>query len=592
MNAWDIIDGQQRLTTLQLVLTAFKDVVKATGETKFDRDLERLTRNDGVKKVQEEGYKVWPTNADRSSFQVVMEAGGLGAVAQRFPGIRGRHKRETPRIAEAYAYFHRVLHRFVSGEADGEDTSRQVERIDALFETFRRHLHIVNIELEQDDDPQVIFESLNGRSIPLLPSDLIRNFVFLKADREGLGLDALYNDYWRLYDQDSQAGDDPDKAWWKVEERQGRLKRPRLDLFLFHYLQYRLGREVNIGHLFQEFRNWWDGSAALKTQASLAEMRRNAQSFATWVAPADTGRVSEFARWLNVLDTSTVYPLLFHILVEAADKMPPSERDGILDDLESYLIRRSVCGLTNKQYNRFFISLLRNLQVEPVLSRDAVRRHLMTGDGPSVRWPSDEEFGRAFLHRPAYSQMKGAVLNRLLLGLEHAMATRMHERIQVVDDLSVEHFMPQGWEKHWPLEDDSEENRERRERLLHSFGNLTLVTPEFNTSMSHREFAWKQKELKRITRMLLSRGFETVSAWDEDHILARGRDLFDVARRRWPHPESPTALAELSLEYKAEANWAVTQSDGDDVVDPPIDLDAAKQFFAKFAAARNSVEGA
>ena len=79
-------------------------------------------------------------------------------------------------------------------------------RMDALFETLRRYLHLVNIELEADDDPQVIFESLNGRGVPLLPSDLIRNFVFLKADRSGADLDALYGKYWRSYDERRQLG--------------------------------------------------------------------------------------------------------------------------------------------------------------------------------------------------------------------------------------------------------------------------------------------------------------------------------------------------------------------------------------------------
>jgi hypothetical protein len=77
MTAWEIIDGQQRLTTLQLVLTAFADVLRAFGEGRYDRDLQRLTRNEGVMKQLDERFKVWPTNSDRAAFQNVMEAGGV-----------------------------------------------------------------------------------------------------------------------------------------------------------------------------------------------------------------------------------------------------------------------------------------------------------------------------------------------------------------------------------------------------------------------------------------------------------------------------------------------------------------------------------
>jgi hypothetical protein len=304
-----------------------------------------------------------------------MEAKGVPELLRVYPGLRGHKKRETPRLAEAYAFFSHQFERFIAGTDDDDPIGTASDRTRALFETFRRYLHIVNIELEADDDPQVIFESLNGRGVPLLPSDLVRNFVFMRATRDRADLDNLYGRFWRQYDEWRKPTDEEDVPWWKQEERQGRLKRPRLDLFLFHYLQYRLQQEVSITHLFQEFRKWWNENVA-GSEAALAEMQRYAEAFAAWVDPDGSNRTADFARWLRALDTSTVYPLLFFVLVEANDALPPAERDGILDDVESYLVRRAVCGLTNKQYNRFFLMLLRNIRESRPLSRASVRTYL------------------------------------------------------------------------------------------------------------------------------------------------------------------------------------------------------------------------
>lgn len=582
MGAWDIIDGQQRLTTLQVVLTAFHDVVRSQGETAFDRDMQRITRNEGVMKdPATECFKVWPTNTDRSAFQTIMKAGSLNALMTAYPGLRGRQKRRTPRLAEAYAFFFRTIERFLAG-IDPTDEPVQTTRAQALFETFRRHLQIVNIELEADDDPQVIFESLNGRGVPLLPSDLVRNFVFMRAAKTSTEVDGLYNTYWRPYDDGGLAPSSDGEAWWKIEERQGRLKRPRLDLFIFHYLQYRLAQEVNIGHLFQEFRSWWDGLPGVTPDEALAEMQRYSKSFAGWLEPTDALPESRFARMLSALDTSTAYPLMFLLFVERAPGISAIDREGIAADLESYLVRRAVCGLTNKQYNRFFISLLTKLRTEQGISRDIFRKYLSQATGDSVRWPNDEEFGRAFVHRQAYRSLKRELVAAILRSLEGASLTSKHEKIQIDGKLSIEHVMPQEWEKYWPMPDESDEMQDRRERLLHSFGNLTLVTGEFNTSLSNKGFDRKQKELKRITRLLISRSIEAAPSWDEAAILSRGKDLFELARRWWPHSASSETFDKRNLELPPEASWNKGRDDDQLPPEPPLDLSAATSLLEAF----------
>lgn len=201
------------------------------------------------------------------------------------------------------------MERFLTGADDVAATPEA--RSDALFETFRRYLQVVNIELEPGDDRRS-FSNRSTVGVALLPSDLVRNLVFIRAASSApVDADTLYSNYWKQYDE-ARFGSSIDAGpWWKEEERQGRLKRPRPDLFLFYYVQYRTEQEVHIGHLFQEFRKWWELSGAKDPAHALAEMHRYADAFRRWFEPGGFDRVGEFSRWLSALDTATVYPRLF-----------------------------------------------------------------------------------------------------------------------------------------------------------------------------------------------------------------------------------------------------------------------------------------
>lgn len=544
----DIIDGQQRLTTLQVFMAALRDLATRTGDTKLAGGLSRVTENDCLMQNEHEEFKVWPTNADRAAFQAVMTARSAAEVMRRHPQrYSGRTAIPRERLAEAYLFFSGKIEAYCRVEAgDGESPSLSVERLTGLFQVLRRHLQLVVIELERDDDPQVIFETLNARGAPLLPSDLIRNFTFLQATRGGEEVDQLYRLYWQPYDEEpAEAGAETDDPFWKQPEQQGRLKRPRIDLFIFHYLTYQAERDINISHLFQEYREWWGRGRKTRSVAEeLGTLQAYSRIFHGFFLPDPDTRLGEFIRRLKVLDTTTVYPVLLFLLSEE-NGVPFGEVNGILTDLESFLVRRMICGLTTKNYNRLFLSLLKRLRAAERVDRALVREELLAGTGDAVRWPDDKEFAARFLTTPAYTQLKAHRVSMVLQAIERRLRTAKQEDVRIVSKLTVEHVLPQEYRlQDYPLPPETtpsseEERLEYRAAVLHTFGNLTLVTHPLNSALSNAPFSRKRQELGHSV-LRLNAYFRDLPSevWDERGIIQRSLDLLEHARTIWPHPSA------------------------------------------------------
>ena len=555
----EVIDGQQRLTTLQLLLAAFRDVVKGTQETRLHDDLTRLTENSGVRDSEIERFKVWPTNADRSDFEASLLAGSAADLAAKYPLQRRKYTRKfdpRPRLVETYLFFAGRISEFcsVTPEKAPENTMANAspaqptfsaDRAYALFEALKRHIQLVVIELEDDDDPQVIFETLNARGVPLLPSDLIRNFVFLRATQQNESPEELYNTLWKEYDERAAEADaGKNERFWKQMERQGRIKRTRLDLFMFYYVQYRSAQDFSIGHLFQAFRSWWESETKRSVAGELKELRRHSDVFAKVLVPDGDGRTALFAQRLQALDTSTVYPVLLLLLVGGKERVVPGDLDGIVTDLESYLVRRMVCNLGTNNYNRFFLAMLQKLHgsTDPI-SRATVQQMLLAPDGSAGEWPDDKKFAKAWLEKPLYETLKPLRCSMLLEAVDRAMRTSKQEAVTINGKLTVEHVLPQHWTPPaWPdppanAGNDDETAIERRERLLHSLGNLTLLTQELNSSVSNGPFSAKRPEIAKQSLLRLNTYFQDATTWDEAEIAMRGEKLLEYAKRVWPRPQ-------------------------------------------------------
>lgn len=532
--AHDVIDGQQRLTTFQILLTAFRDIALAIDDKQVATSLESWIRNaNPMADPDVEQFKLWPTSRDVQQFRLVSTAGSRAAVELAHPAVYKRKRLlPRPRMVEAYLFFHEAIDRWL--RVAGPE--KVVERARGLRRVFDRRLQLVSIELEQREDPQVIFETLNARGVPLLASDLLRNYIFQRADSPD-DAERLHEAHWSRFEiADNEALPDG-LRFWEIEERQGRLTRARLDLFVQHYLSMKRGSDILTARLFPEYKDWIENHAEFtNVESELRDFGAFADHFFALLRPSPTTLLGRFAIRLRAVDTSTVYPLVLALLGNPS--LQVGERDGILADIESFLVRRLVCGRPTKNYNRLFLQLLRDFGGKNDLTRAAFRSLLAAGTGEAVDWPDDHAFRSAWATVDAYRELKPARVEMILRAINEALVTAVNESITIHDKLTVEHVMPQDWEDHWPLPQglDPTQAAETRNDVVHDFGNLTLLTHPLNSSVSNGPATQKLSKIALQSALRLNTYFQSRTSWSESDIGARSDALFDVAVKVWPGP--------------------------------------------------------
>ena len=409
---------------------------------------------------------------------------------------------------------------------------------------FRSALQVVVIDLVKDDDAQVIFETLNARGEPLLPADLLRNFIFLRAARFGENQEALYEEYWRRFDDE----------FWRVEVRQGRLYRPRSDLYLQHYLASRRTVDIPIKHLFVEYKFWIDREKPFKTvREELATLAKQGDEFRRILEPKRDDVLFGLVTFLDRFDIRTTYPLLLHLLESG---LTEDQWYVVSQTLESYLLRRAVCDLTTKGYNRIFLTLTRSLRAGGT-SPESLRSHLAGLRGESSEWPDDNTFRDAWQTRHAYQTLQNPKVVHILERLNNTYLSVKSEDITIESPLTVEHILPQDWLDHWPLPDGSKgltvqalwestpdnaraEATKRRNAILQTFGNLTIISQPLNSSVKNKGWAEKKPALLSASLLPINQQLHSVETWDEGAIDERSRRLFERALKIWPSRDTAT----------------------------------------------------
>ncbi|MEZ5211347.1 DUF262 domain-containing protein [Gordonia sp. (in: high G+C Gram-positive bacteria)] len=509
----EVIDGQQRLTTLQILITALRDsYVVHDLSTRLGRTLTKKLENDvDYATTPEERYKLWPTNQDRAAFRQVLD--GVYRVSEppaRAVGIVG-----------AYRFFRMQIDLLIAPCRTPDDIATVLDR---LTEVLLEHLELVVIDLGEDDNAQVIFESLNARGTPLRASDLIKNALFRTLQsRRGTDVEALYTQYWQQFETE----------YWREEIRVGRLHRPRLDIFVGYFLTVLLRREILAHQLFPSARTYFAGDHARATEflMELARYGRTYEGLDTGSLASPVERAS--LTRLGIADTSTIRPPLLWLFANASG----AERERAVVLLESFLVRRSLCRLTPKNYNRLFLELLKELASGDGPVDVIVQDLLVRQTSESGLWPTDGQVTRSLTTLPMYRLIKGPRLQQLLLALDAGLTTDRTEPGHTHTKLSVDHLMPQSWESSWPItaSDDAEAEAARREEVLHTIGNLTLVTGKLNAALSNRAWHDKRADILRNSALSLNRALPEV--WDCAAIEARSNALAALSNVLWPRPD-------------------------------------------------------
>ena len=585
----EVIDGQQRLTTLQVLLMALRDSIASLNDVQLTQKLEGLTVNDKVAE-SEEAFKVWPTSAFQQELTGIATARSAIEVRRRFTAERiGRSRSYTrPLLVQAYLFFSQVIAAYLrgedyvepveSGDVDVLDdlifqlqqktvpetpTAQPIDlsRAELLIDVVTNHLQIIELRLESQDDAQIIFETLNARGAPLKAGDLVLNFVFLQAARRRISPEPLYQAYWKQFDEAIDPGavrskKHPESRFWRMEERQGRLTSVRLDLLLFHYAVLRRQSEFKFTHLYQVFREWWEKGPERDIAGELQQLAGAAANFRELIERNQQTRFGLFAHRLRVLDTTTVFPLVL-LLKEREGAMGPQVFETALADLESYLIRRAICRLTPKAYNRVFLSILQSVaKAAPEQAAAVMRRELLNLSGDTQNWPTDQDVEPKWLYEDAYLLLRAGRTQMILEGIELALDTNRQEARPVFGEgrmASVEHLWPQNGDlQAWAVgvynarPEVTPQDVARFRRAIQSFGNLTLLTQPLNSAVGngpwHRppesQAKGKRDEILRSSTLRLNQYFRDVGeVWDASTIEARAKVLFTHFKRVWPFPD-------------------------------------------------------
>ncbi|NOC84532.1 DUF262 domain-containing protein [Ruegeria sp. HKCCD6428] len=539
-----VIDGQQRLTTLQIFLSAFRDFCREVDCTEIAAEVEQSLFNKGMMANKDvDQFKVWPTKLDRQQFTDVISAGTREELLKRYPTTRRKYARKPdpkPRMVEAYFYFFDLLKDFFLGEEDTPPLAADFpisDRLEHCLQVLKSALLVVVIDLDRDDDPQVIFETLNARGQPLLPADLIRNYIFLRARRENLDTDDMYERHWSQFDSE----------FWREEIKQGRLNRPRSDIFIQHLLSSRQARDVPIKHLYVEYRHWSESiEASLPVADELKLLSAQGQNYRRLLEPEEDDPVAPLAQFIRTFEVSTLYPL---VLAFFEANPNDDEWKRLAATLESYIIRRAICDLTTKNYNKVFLGALRRLR-KTGFSADNLYEDLKAQTGESSLWPDDGRFREGWMRTQVYRPLGSRRLVHILGKLDGRYGSSKSEQLKFSEQPTVEHIMPQSWVKNWPLasgekgmdpielmlaDDDDQRAKETRHRsnFINRIGNLTILSQALNAAESN--LAWGEKRPKLLAHSLLPLNLQLgqLEHWDEDSIEKRARELFEHAKGVW-----------------------------------------------------------
>jgi hypothetical protein len=404
-------------------------------------------------------------------------------------------------MVRAYHFFKHHLSKGTDANGDAVVPSR-------VLTTVEHALQVVMINLGDSDDPYLIFESLNFKGAPLTQADLVRNYL-LMCFRHSISTGSEQE---RIYTQ----------CWRPLETKlQGNLTE-----FLRHYAM-KDGDDIKQGGIYAATKARLKNMESPDTvEEEVRRMLRFGDIYASLLQPQleQAGAVRHRLEHIKELAVTTSYPLLLRLFdARKSDALNDAELEKCLGLIESFMVRRSVCGVATNALNKLFLQWSRNFPDHDY----AIWLHTTMSSGRGARrFPSDAEFGEAFMNQPQYGR---GVTRFILCRLEKASA---HKEPVDLTSATIEHILPQTLTQEWKDELGDEPEKTYR-RLLDTFGNLTLTA--YNSELGNLEFS-KKKEKLETTHIELNRWVLMQTNWREKEISERAEELLGKAKAIWMGP--------------------------------------------------------
>lgn len=476
-----LIDGQQRLTTLFILLAAMRDLAKEQEQKLAYQINEQYLVNKWAE--GQNRFKLLPTQADRELFFHVVNGTASGQL----------------RLAQAYRFFLKQL--------KGRGENGQPYDLKRLHNLLVQQFVVVSIVLARDENPYLIFESLNAKGQPLTQADLVRNYLFMRID-DPEEQSLAYNDLWH-----------------PIEIELGE----ELTNFIWRYLT-KDGTFVRQGSIYEAVKN---RLASLPTTSKvidfLMDMRIYAGYYKRMIDPASepNDKIRRRLLRINRWEINTAYPFLLALYDDY--ERGSLDADGmrqVLDTIESFVIRRFFCRVPTNALNRIFIALYKSLEKENIV--EETRTQLLARG-----WPSDEQFLDGWIRFPIYTS--GTSKCRHVLESLEGMLTLNNEPVDITHSrITIEHVLPQTLNEAWELALGSSA-AQIHDAYLHTVGNLTLIG--LNEPMGNSSFPQKKPTFLQ-SNFALNKYIARQDKWNDQVIQQRALLLGQTALEIWQRPSA------------------------------------------------------
>ena len=494
MGEYLVIDGQQRITTISLLLKAAYDLLKKGEITTDDSRLADIIQDDFLMvrrgRSEQERIRLNLLNEDKDDYFQLFE--------------NDRTLSDESVIHVNYNYFVSRL----------RTTALDIEK---LYDTIQS-LQIVSITLENGDNPQLIFESLNSTGLALTEGDKIRNFILMGlTSNEQV---KYYNDYWSKIEKNCSD-----------EDTSG---------FVRDFLSLKTQRIPNIKNVYQDFRNYWLTSG--KTPDDILEDLRNYSHAYRKLLSASTGIKTADAAIVGLthLETSVIRPFAIEVIKLGTEGAISTEDVGkTFSIIEDYIFRRAICALPSHGLNKIFSTLandIRKLDGNYNNYSDKLSFVLLRKQG-SGRFPSDEEFLSELKNRNLYDSTVRRVIWYIFSRLENEGTLETKDVWKHLEngEYSIEHIMPQTLSDTWKA-DIGEDWEIIHETWRNRLGNLTVVAAPYNSMFSNNPFPRKRDMPHgfRDSGLRLNQFIATKEKWGVAELEERSAILADKALSIWP----------------------------------------------------------